>query len=763
MSSRQNGRPRGPKSGRLAARGAIHSILERLEDRRLLAGEVRLIGIAGQQEPNGVGDPRNETLFEIKSGTPGTTDPTFLDGFFNHPDQTDTVLSIAVDTPLLDVSTQGTGALRVDAPQGGFWGFASPNVVNALKAGASLLSYDMTLDNRELNGGSWGPNNDDFFVGFAQSNELAVVINTQTGGFIQRNFAAGGATDSMALGGQWSGQNGTRRITWDLTLFTSADGRSLAQFITDNNATEARFWFTTQAGNDPSNFGPARFYFDNFELFGGQFDLIGDFELFSTTPIVKLPFGPDSQSIGFNPDTGLLHRTFGASAYRNNPAQRGYNDNHGMMTIDLFSPNLTQAGVFNANYQGDGSLGPYGLPAPRPTWLLPLERRTDQQTDGSFRQQGPNEYHAARDLAWSSTEKVFFIADEGGIYKITPDGVTATFVGRPTALDAAGGPKGLTFFTVGGQRRLLAAERDGPNLWTIDPQTGQTIGAPVVIMDSNLVPLPGVLSLVEHPDGTTLLGIAKSTAEPNNPYNRNLVSIDPVTGLTTIIGNFGFHMADLAFIVKPPLKFTASQFVFQNAPHQLKVTFNHDVDSATLTPDDLSVRRLPGDPPFTPTAVSYDPATRTATFTLAATPLADGNYRATIAPGLINEAGAGANTDALTADFFVFAGDINRDRTVDFNDLAIMAQNYNQAGKTFVEGDFNYDTNVDFNDLAMLAQRYNTTLAPPAAAAPAPAAATLPTPTAPTKKPAPVFNTTTPIRPPTLKKPAIKRRTDLTS
>jgi hypothetical protein len=84
------------------------------------------------------------------------------------------------------------------------------------------------------------------------------------------------------------------------------------------------------------------------------------------------------------------------------------------------------------------------------------------------------------------------------------------------------------------------------------------------------------------------------------------------------------------------------------------------------------------------------------------------------------------------------AGDANRDRTVDFNDLAVLAQNYNTAGgMTFDRGDFNYDGNVDFNDLAMLAQRYNTSLSPPAGAA-------VPVSTA-------VFNAAVPIAP---KKPA---------
>ena len=80
--------------------------------------------------------------------------------------------------------------------------------------------------------------------------------------------------------------------------------------------------------------------------------------------------------------------------------------------------------------------------------------------------------------------------------------------------------------------------------------------------------------------------------------------------------------------------------------------------------------------------------------------------------------------------------DANDDRSVDFNDLVALAQNYNTSGKTFAQGDFTGDGSVDFNDLVVLAQHYNmtfpaaapgeTTLAIPiAGAAPMPSLATV--------------------------------------
>jgi Ca2+-binding RTX toxin-like protein len=60
-------------------------------------------------------------------------------------------------------------------------------------------------------------------------------------------------------------------------------------------------------------------------------------------------------------------------------------------------------------------------------------------------------------------------------------------------------------------------------------------------------------------------------------------------------------------------------------------------------------------------------------------------------------------------------GDAGLDGIVDFNDLAALAQNYNNTDgqRLWGQGDFTYDGNVDFNDLAKLAQNYNTAVAAP--------------------------------------------------
>jgi hypothetical protein len=141
-----------------------------------------------------------------------------------------------------------------------------------------------------------------------------------------------------------------------------------------------------------------------------------------------------------------------------------------------------------------------------------------------------------------------------------------------------------------------------------------------------------------------------------------------------------------------------------------------------LDPADLQLINLTTGETIDPssTQVQFDRASLVATFTFAGLTngvLPDGNYRATFSAGTIYDTDGRPLAIDVTFDFFSLAGDANHDRTVDFNDLVALAQNYNTSGKTFAQGDFNYDGSVDFNDLVILAQRYNTTLAMPGGAA----------------------------------------------
>jgi len=177
--------------------------------------------------------------------------------------------------------------------------------------------------------------------------------------------------------------------------------------------------------------------------------------------------------------------------------------------------------------------------------VLPATRRTDAQTDFQYGQEakGPGEYPLARDLTWSSSANAFYVTAFDGIYKLSADGQTSTFVGDP-GTDAGA----VTFFNVDGQRRLLAGQENGPELDTIDPATGQVVNAVLIASDTAGFSIAGLLSLVESPDTTTLIGLAKDASAPDDPLKRKLIAINPADGTFTAIGTVNAPIDDLAFV-----------------------------------------------------------------------------------------------------------------------------------------------------------------------------------------------------------------------
>jgi uncharacterized delta-60 repeat protein len=78
---------------------------------------------------------------------------------------------------------------------------------------------------------------------------------------------------------------------------------------------------------------------------------------------------------------------------------------------------------------------------------------------------------------------------------------------------------------------------------------------------------------------------------------------------------------------------------------------------------------------------------------------------------ILSTAGAAvAGTPVDFSTFRVLPGDFDNNGTVNFNDLLILAQNYNGVGKLNAQGDATYDGIVNFNDLLILAQNYNQSL-----------------------------------------------------
>ncbi|MDZ4783263.1 MAG: PEP-CTERM sorting domain-containing protein [Planctomycetia bacterium] len=290
----------------------------------------------------------------------------------------------------------------------------------------------------------------------------------------------------------------------------------------------------------------------------------------SSIEVGRALFSPDSQALGFNPVSGLLHRTGGGDAYSNNPQRMdstsglligGYADDHYMETFDpaVLTPGSQvppSTAIYNANgpnLPADPLLARFGLPAPRPSWVLPVEPRTSAQTDASFRQTGENEMHAIRGLAWSASQSLFFVTSEEGIYTMTADG-ESDFLGAPRA--DFGDAKGLVILDIEGQERMFVGTKEqtgsdpfaGSELIEVDMTTGLEINS--VLLRDPVLPdtlgATGILGMSVHPETGVLYAVSRGEST-SDPYARELITIDPLTGNTTLIGLIGVNISSIAF------------------------------------------------------------------------------------------------------------------------------------------------------------------------------------------------------------------------
>ena len=268
----------------------------------------------------------------------------------------------------------------------------------------------------------------------------------------------------------------------------------------------------------------------------------------TTTRLLTLTHVPDTDSIGYNPISGLVFHFNGNESYSNNPASNGYRDNQYIETVNLATNAIVP--VINSNPPpSPDTAQSFGLPAPRPSWVLPADLRLDSQNTDEFRQRGENEYHGIRDAAWSRSERVFYGADEQGIFKVTPNG-NSVKIGQPLAEPQES--KGISFVNIAGNNRLFISSKSSPALYELNPLTGEEIGTPVDVMVPTTVggniyfPANKVVGLTTHPVSGELYGIAETGA--SDPLNdRQLVKINPLTGIAELIGNLRTPNNDAAF------------------------------------------------------------------------------------------------------------------------------------------------------------------------------------------------------------------------
>ena len=142
---------------------------------------------------------------------------------------------------------------------------------------------------------------------------------------------------------------------------------------------------------------------------------------------------------------------------------------------------------------------------------------------------------------------------------------------------------------------------------------------------------------------------------------------------------------------------------------RLAVTFDFDQDvSAFLSRSDYTITNVDTNDvlPQSAGVLSFNTTSNQAVLDLTGD-IPNGNYELVVeASDIANGAGVPASGAPIVLDFFVLAGDANRDRTVNLADFGILRANFNASGATFSQADFNYDGNVDLGDFGILRNNF---------------------------------------------------------
>lgn len=164
----------------------------------------------------------------------------------------------------------------------------------------------------------------------------------------------------------------------------------------------------------------------------------------------------------------------------------------------------------------------------------------------------------------------------------------------------------------------------------------------------------------------------------------------------------------VAFVVSGTAPTVASSaFTLTGASPQVSFTFNRSLIASGQTPM-LNITLAGGG---SVAVTGYAINGNSITFNLP-TSLANGNYTATLTTSGVTDTSGNAPAVPISMTFSFLNGDVNNDRTVDFSDLLIIAQNYGLSGRSYAQGNVNFSADgvVGFDDLLVLAQNYGQSL-----------------------------------------------------
>lgn len=194
-----------------------------------------------------------------------------------------------------------------------------------------------------------------------------------------------------------------------------------------------------------------------------------------------------------------------------------------------------------------------------------------------------------------------------------------------------------------------------------------------------------------------------ATADFNGDGRLDLAACFFSSGLTYVLQNVGLQAPSLQ---------SAS---FNIDTLQVSFQFDLPLNPLSIAPTDLLATNLAIGTTRAANSALLSADGKSITFSFSGPPFTDGPYRFRIPMGTIESSSGGltrSDTDLTGTNYYILAGDLNRDRVVNFDDLLTLSQNFGQTGKTFSQGNIDYspDGLVGFDDLLILAQRYGTSV-----------------------------------------------------
>ncbi len=237
-------------------------------------------------------------------------------------------------------------------------------------------------------------------------------------------------------------------------------------------------------------------------------------------------------------------------------------------------------------------------------------------------------------------------------------------------------------------------------LGTRTPDVGSAAGSASGLVDP----------YIEVRDGAGNLVASNDNAAPDG-RNARLTFTPGTTGTYSV--RVGTRAGRGAYVLDTtPSAFPVAAEFTTAGGYGFRVRFSEPVDAASVIATDLDVVHVRTGASLIASRVELSGDRRTATWYLP-TNAPDGEYTGTLPPSRVSVAGQplARSISVSGQQAYVLAGDFNRDRRVDFDDLLILASHYNQpSAATLADGDADLDGDVDFDDLLLLASRYNTTI-----------------------------------------------------